>query len=186
MVVGTKQLLELVKTQELVEGLDQRELINPEGAGFDLRVDKLLIPAEPSFLGITHRRTAEMKTIAVFRKNAKKQVIYPIRPGEFYLAKTIERVDTPENLLGIIKPRTTLIRCGVILWTGFVMPGYRGELFFGLFNTGRQTFKLEMGARFAHIVFLQISGNLVRGYEGQWQGGRASTKQDTRGLEKQI
>lgn len=186
MIIGTKQLLELVKIQKLVGGLDKRELINPEGAGFDLRVDKLLIPAESSFLGTTYRRTAEMKAAAVFRKNAKKQVIHPIKPGEFYLAKTVERVNMPENLLGIIKPRTTLIRCGIILWTGFVMPGYRGELFFGLFNTGRQTFKLEMGARFAHIVFLQISGDLVRGYQGQWQDGRATTRETTDIMEEQI
>ncbi len=38
--IGTKELLRLVKECNLVEGLCERELNNPEGAGFDLRVER--------------------------------------------------------------------------------------------------------------------------------------------------
>ena len=37
MIIGPKKLLQLVKTKQLVEGLADRELTTPEGAGFDLR-----------------------------------------------------------------------------------------------------------------------------------------------------
>ncbi len=63
MVFGTKQLLKLVKEKKLIENLDQRELTNPEGTGFDLRVEKLFIPKGETFLGITHRQTAELKEV---------------------------------------------------------------------------------------------------------------------------
>lgn len=186
MVIGTKQLLRLVKTKKLVEGLDNRELTNPEGAGFDLRIEKLLSIRGESFLGITNRSTAEMKEVVSYKKTAKKQKIFTINPGEFYLAKTIENVNMTDDLLAIIKPRTTLFRSGISMRTGFCPPGYHGELFFGIYNVGKYPFKIEMGARFVHIVFFEIAGDLVRGYEGQWQGGRATTKQDTKGLEKQT
>ncbi len=36
--IGTKELLKLVKKKKLVENLCDRELQNPEGTGFDLRI----------------------------------------------------------------------------------------------------------------------------------------------------
>lgn len=186
MVIGTKQLLKLVKEKKLIENLDQRELTNPEGSGFDLRVEKLFIPEGETFLGITHRQTSDLKEICSFDESQKKQIIHPIKPGEFYLSKTIEKVNTPNNAIGMILPRTTLFRMGLFMQTGFCQPGYNGDLFFGIYNTSQQIYNLEMGARYAHIIFLQIDGGLVRSYEGQWQGGRATTKHSTQGLEKQI
>ena len=38
MILGPAKLLELVHKKKLVEGLSDRELTNPEGAGFDLRL----------------------------------------------------------------------------------------------------------------------------------------------------
>lgn len=186
MVIGTKQLLKLVRTYRLVEDLDERELKNPEGAGFDLRLAALYEFTSGSFLGTTHRETPSLKEIASFQPGAKKQTIVVVKPGAYYLAKTVERVNMPTNLLGIIKPRTTLFRGGVTLSTGFLPPGYRGELHFGFHNAGNQPFEIEIGARIAHVVFFEISGESVRMYEGQWQGGRGTTKQSVKGLEKQI
>ena len=41
MILGPKKLLQLVKTKKLVEHLSDRELTNPEGAGFDLRLGEV-------------------------------------------------------------------------------------------------------------------------------------------------
>lgn len=186
MILGTKTLLHLVKTQKLVENLSSRELEKPEGTGFDLRLGKLFIPTSSSFLGIENRQTGDLKEVASFKPGPKKQVIFTVKPGNFYLTKTIEKVNMPPNLLAIIKPRTTLFRFGLFLRTGFTPPGYSGDLYFGLHNAGPQDYQIELGARFCHIVFFQISGDLIRSYQGQWQGGRATTKQTNQGLEKQI
>jgi hypothetical protein len=43
MVLGIKKLLKLVKEKKLVENLSERELKNPEGAGFDLRVGEIFL-----------------------------------------------------------------------------------------------------------------------------------------------
>jgi len=50
--IGTKELLKLVKEKKLVENLSERELENPEGAGFDLRAGEIFrIKEGESFLG---------------------------------------------------------------------------------------------------------------------------------------
>ncbi|MBI2036676.1 2'-deoxycytidine 5'-triphosphate deaminase, partial [Candidatus Microgenomates bacterium] len=102
-----------------------------------------------------------------------------IRPGEFYLIKTMETVNMPENLTASITPRSTTYRSGLFIRTGNVPPGYRGGLIFGLSNEGAATVVIELGARIVHIQFHEVKGggNL---YRGQWQGGRVTAKRRER------
>src|SRR3990167_7606327 len=179
MILGPKVLLDLVKKKKLVDGLSERELINPEGAGFDLRLGEVFKISGSAFLGETHRQTPDVKSIKVYE--AKKKQSIKIKPEDFYLVKTIEKINLPLNLSAVIIPRTTTFRSGIFIRTGPIQPGYQGELTFGLKNEGPVTVEVEMGARFVHVIFHEIKGGGSK-YRGQWQGGRVTTKKK----EKQI
>jgi deoxycytidine triphosphate deaminase len=169
--IGSKKLLELVNKNNLVENLSERELINPEGSGFDLRVSEIFeIDNDEAFLGINERFTPKVSTIAVYGKD--KDIL--IRPQDFFLVKTMEKVNLPNNIAAIFRPRSTLQRCGIGLFSAAVSPGYKGELTFGICNFGKNNFKLELGSRIVHILFFDTSEN-ISNYRGQWQGGRVST-----------
>ncbi|MEK6819937.1 MAG: dCTP deaminase [Nanoarchaeota archaeon] len=170
--IGTNELLKLVRENKLVENLSERELTNPEGAGFDLRVGEIFIIKEgESFLGETERFTPDVKSIAKY--GSSKGII--LQPGDFVLVKTIEKVNLPKDIAAIFRPRSTLQRSGIGLFTATANPGYSGELTFGMSNMGKNNFRLEMGARIAHILFFSTSENFSA-YRGQWQGGRVSTE----------
>ncbi|MDO8486913.1 MAG: hypothetical protein Q7S45_01265 [Candidatus Curtissbacteria bacterium] len=177
MILGPKKLLSLVKGKKLVENLADRELTNPEGAGFDLRLGELFKIKGRAFLGEFERETPDVVTVAKYTPGKSKKV--KILPGEFYLAKTVEHVNTPQNLTINFKPRTTTFRSGLYLRTGNVAPGYQGELTFAIKNEGPVTVVLEMGARVMHAQFEEVrgGGNM---YRGQWQGGRVTTKRRER------
>jgi deoxycytidine triphosphate deaminase len=177
MIISPKQLLKLVKSKKLVEGLSERELTNPEGAGFDLRLGEVYKISGKAFLGETHRQTPDIESVAVFGKHKSIK----IKPGDFFLVKTVEKINLPLDLSAVILPRTTTFRSGLFLRTGPVQPGYQGELTFGLKNEGPITVEIEMGARFAHILFHEIKG-VGSKYRGQWQGGRVSATK----REKQV
>lgn len=179
MILGPKVLLELVKTKKLVENLSERELKNPEGAGFDLRLGEVYKIKGSAFLGETHRKTADIELVKKYKEGKKDSI--KIKPGDFLLVKTIEKINLPINLSAVILPRTTTFRSGLFIRTGPVQPGYQGELTFGLKNEGPITVEIEMGARFVHIQFSEVKsgGNM---YRGQWQGGRVTTKRK----EKQV
>ncbi len=179
MILGPKRLLQLVKTKKLVVGLSERELTNPEGAGFDLRLGEVYKISGKSFLGIDKRHTADIKLVKKYDPKKREAVI--VKPGEFYLVKTIEAVNMPENLTANITPRSTLYRSGLFLRTGNTPPGYCGGLIFGLKNEGPVPVTIEMGARFAHIQFQEVKGGGSM-YRGQWQGGRVTAKKK----EKQV
>ncbi|PIW95263.1 MAG: hypothetical protein COZ85_00805, partial [Candidatus Moranbacteria bacterium CG_4_8_14_3_um_filter_34_16] len=66
MILGIKKLHELVKEQKLVENLCEREMNNPEGAGFDLRLGEVFEIEGDGSLGIEERQTPEIKSVAKF------------------------------------------------------------------------------------------------------------------------
>ncbi len=179
MILGIEELLKLVKTQKLVENLCDREMKNPEGAGFDLRLGEIYELEGEGFLGVEERNTPESKLIAKF--DPKKETSFVFEPSKYYLIKTMEKVNLPEDLSGIIFPRTTLFRSGLALFNGLVQPGYCGELTFGICNLGKGKIKVSFGARIVHITFHQVFGEGNK-YRGQWQGGRVSTD----GKEEQV
>lgn len=179
MVLGAQELLKLVKTKKLVEDLSSRELTNPEGAGFDLRLGKIHRIKGSAFLGTNERNSADSKLLYEFDENNKHEIT--IKPGESYLMTTIEKVNLPNNLTANMWLRSTLYRSGIILSCGNIAPGYCGELSVLLFNAGSANVKIELGARFLHILFFKVLGK-TNTYRGQWQGGRVTTNK----REKQV
>lgn len=179
MVLGIDKLLELVKEKKLVENLSERELKNPEGAGFDLRIGEIYKIRREGFLGIEERRTPEAELIARYIPGKSKKVF--LKGGVYYLFKTVENINLPEDILAIFTPRSTLFRSGVYIFGGQVSPGYRGGLTMGIYNFRSEDFELEMGARVIHVMFFQVKGKTGL-YRGQWQGGRVSVPEK----EKQV
>jgi len=173
MIIGT----DVVKKLGLIENLSEREEKNPEGAGFDIRIGEVFTTKSYGYLGIEDRKTPDIELIASYDKNKE----YYLKPGEYVLVKTMEKLNLPENVVALTFPRSTLQRCGVLLLATQSSPGYSGELVFGLKNLGDKNFKLELGSRIAHVIFFEVKGKTTK-YKGQWQGGRVSTN----GNEKQI
>lgn len=171
MILGPKILLQLVKGIKLVEDLSERELTNPEGAGFDLRLGEVYGISGDAFLGETERKTAEIELVQSYKEGEKRSITF--KPGDFYLVKTIESFNMPQNLTANFKPRTTTFRSGLFLRTGNVAPGYKGPVTFGMKNEGPIEVTIEMGARFVHVQFEEVKGGGSL-YRGQWQGGRVS------------
>lgn len=175
MILGIKKLHELVDEVKLVENLCEREMNNPEGAGFDLRMGEIFELQGDGFLGVEERQTPENKSVAKYdpEKNEKDNY-FIFKPGKYYLLKTMEKVNLPVTISGIIFPRTTMFRSGLGLFNGVVQPGYQGELTFGVCNFGKSNIKISFGARIVHITFHEVLGEGNQ-YRGQWQGGRVGT-----------
>lgn len=174
MFLGVDKLLKLVHEKKLVDNLCDRELNNPEGCGFDLRLAEVYEILGDGYLGVEDRKTCDIKTVATSGS-------IDIKPGDFYLVKTMETVNVPDDLVGILKPRSTLQRMGLFLRTTQISPGYSGELTFAIKNEGPAKVKIDIGARIVHVMFAKVEGKTAL-YRGQWQGGRVSALK----TEKQV
>lgn len=173
MIIGPKKLLQLVKKINLVENLAERELTNPEGAGFDLRLGEVYKIKGKAFLGIEERQTPQIELLAKYNPQKKQSFVF--QPDEYYLVTTIEKLNLPLDIATTFIPRTTTFRSGLFLRTGIAQPGYQGKLTFGLKNEGPIPVEIELGARFVFAVFHWVDGGGEK-YRGQWQGGRITTE----------
>lgn len=189
MIIATKKILELNEKYKLLENLDEREA-NPEGTGFDLRVGEVYRLVGEGFLGRTDRKTPDIEKIADIKKGDKEVIL---KPHDYILAKTMEKVNLPGDKISIdggeptylmldVYPRSTLQRSGIYFMGTKTDPGYYGELTFALTNLSNSPFRLELGARIANVIFHQVTGDIFRAYDGQWKGGRVSAD----AKEKQI
>ena len=127
MILGIEKLHQLVKDIKLVENLCEREMNNPEGAGFDLRLGEIYELEGDGFLGVEERDTPKIKLIGSYN-SAKPEAenFFIFEPGKYYLIKTMEKVNLPASLSGIIFPRGTIFRSGLGLFHGIVHGGYSG------------------------------------------------------------
>lgn len=177
MILSPKSLLPLISKGKLITNLAERELLIPEGVGFDLTLSKLsCLKGVGGKLGVQSRRTPTHEII-----EPDNELVYTLNPNQSYLATTCEEFDLPNEMAAIFSPRSTLFRSGIVFQSSVLPTGYIGAMTFLLTNQTELSFEIEEKARFAHVIFLEVSGE-VNQYQGQWQGGRISQPTD----EKQI
>ncbi len=167
MLLGIDELRTLIEEEKLIEDLLDSEFKNPVGTGFDFRVGEIHQISGKGYMGKDGRVTPKSKLLASHEGSPGHHVL---KPGEYYLLKTLEKINLPADVIAVFYPRSSFHRSGIQILTGLADPGYQGELTFGISNMSGHDFVLEMGARIAHVLFFRVSGG--RSYQGKWQGGR--------------
>jgi len=89
--------------------------------------------------------------------------------GERKLVATLERVELPPNLLGILHLRSSFAREGLLASLALVDPGFRGQLTVSLLNAGKDSVKMMRGERFLQLTFIGLSTGAERPYKGHYQ-----------------
>lgn len=171
MLLGISEIQKLVKEKNLVENLSEREITNPEGSGYDLRVGSVFSISGKTYVGLEKRSSVESTLVAKYDPNKVER--FTIKPNEYFLIQTVEKLNLPDDIVAVFYPRSTLYRSGVMIFSGQGNPGYCGEPTFGIKNMGPCDFEFDLGARLAHVHFHQIQGS-ANSYRGQWQGGRVT------------
>jgi len=90
-----------------------------------------------------------------------------LEPGAYNITFN-EIVNIPLDLMGIAKPRSTLVRCGVTIDAGFIDAGYRGHLQCLLVVSNPNGFFIKKDARVLQIAFVRLTGETT-GYNGRYQ-----------------
>src|SRR5258705_1216999 len=90
-----------------------------------------------------------------------------------YVITYREKVNLPQDLMALARPRSTLLRSGVAIHTAVWDAGYsgRGEGLLAVLNS--RGYRLQRGARVAQLVFFRLSSPTAEGYKGQYHGANA-------------
>lgn len=80
-----------------------------------------------------------------------------INAKEHFLIQTLEKITLPNDIVGIVYPRSGTNRKGITVdMTGIVDPGYSGHLMIPVSNLMNKTVKFLPGERIAQIVFHRV------------------------------
>lgn len=89
----------------------------------------------------------------------EKGQFFDLLPGEHILVSSLESVKLPDDLMGVMYPRSSVNRKGISVdQTGIIDSGYEGQLVIPIRNnTQSQTVRLYPGERFCQIVFEKLA-----------------------------
>lgn len=162
-VLSRDAILALLEGPEpLVSGLtDPESQVQPNGV--DLSVDAVWSLHGSGQLGALpqDRRLPDRKELPLGPEGLLLQ------PGA-YLVRLAEEVHLPDDLMALMRPRSSLARSGCALHTAVWDAGYQGRSEVLLIVHAPDGFRLLPGARIGQMVFLRLTGP-TRGYTGRYQ-----------------
>jgi len=150
----------------LVEDVDPVLQLQPNGV--DLRVERVQRLTSPGLLGAADavREPAAREDV-----EADKDGWWDLHRGAYVITYR-EKVNLPNDLVALSRPRSSLLRSGVAIHGAVWDAGYsgRGEGLLSVLNT--RGYRLQRGARVAQLVFFRLSSP-TEGYRGRYHGENA-------------
>lgn len=148
-----------------VEPVDE-DMIQP--AGVDLRAGKIFqLDHHDTFELLKSGKNLPSRYEVLLDRNfpTKPRAGWHLTPGA-YIVRYEQIIGIPDNCVGLVKPRSSVMRAGGMVNTAVWDPGYKGK--------GEGRLKIEVptnlgkGARIAQLVFLPAEAG--EQYDGQYQG----------------
>jgi dCTP deaminase len=103
---------------------------------------------------------------------------YKLKPQEFILGSTIERVSMPYDLCGHIDGKSSIGRLGVFIEnSGFVDSGFVGNITLEIYNASEKPFELIHGMPICQILFQTLTSPVEKPY-----GTRGNHYQNSNGV----
>lgn len=155
MILSDREIRKYVKDRKLVIEPFSAKQVGPNG--IDLRVGDQYV----------RLLTGSRYRSETFRKVSKVS----IRANDRVLLSTLERVEMPNNLVGLVNLRSSYARLGLTIAPTVIDAGFKGKLTFIVVGSSFPV-ELNVGDRFWHIVFVK-STPAERAYAGKYQGANA-------------
>lgn len=151
-----QNIRERIRDERLVENTNLEECLSP--ASYELRV------------GSYHDWSTNS------RVDLQKGEAIAVAPNGFLLVGTVERVNLPNDIIGMMYLRSTYARRGFMPWfQGIVDPGYQGALTIVVHNLTGELVPIYGEERICHLVFEELPEPVEKGYEGAYQGSPGAT-----------
>jgi dCTP deaminase len=131
-----------------------------------------LEPYEPEakrIHGLSYGLTAAGYDIRIGSFGKAKWTFYNLKPGEFLLASSLERLLIPHDIQVIVHDKSTLARQGLALQNTVLEPGWAGHITLELSNHGPNIIELHQGQPIAQLIFHKLDMPTDQPYTGKYQ-----------------
>lgn len=148
----------------LIEGwVDLEQQVQPNGVDLTLREVALLQSPGRITVADSQRLVSDLAPL-VFDGLG----FVDLMPGAYVITYN-EIVHLPKNIMALATPRSSLLRCGVMVNTAVWDAGYSGRSQSLLVVYNPHGFRVQQNARMVQLVFLRLTQE-TEGYQGAYQG----------------
>ena len=137
--------------------------------GFDLRIDDVKRFAGAGTIGVDN---ADRVLPDLVQIEPDEHGWLDLAPGAYHITYA-ETVSLPKNLMALGRPRSSLSRSGVSIHTAVWDAGYSGRSTSLMVVYNPEGFRVQIGARVAQLVFIELATADDIGYQGIYQGENA-------------
>ena len=147
----------------LIEGwVDLEQQVQPNGV--DLTLHEVALLQSPGKIAVANsQRLVSDLAPLVFDGLG----FIALMPGAYVITYN-EIVHLPKNIMALATPRSSLLRCGVMVNTAVWDAGYSGRSQSLMVVYNPQGFRLQRNARIVQLVFLRLTRE-TEGYRGAYQ-----------------
>ena len=147
----------------LIEGwVDLKQQVQPNGFDLTLREVALLQSAGRIAVADNQRLVSDLAPL-VFDGMG----FIDLMPGAYVITYN-EIVHLPKNIIALATPRSSLLRCGVMVNTAVWDAGYSGRSQSLMIVYNPHGFRVQRNARIVQLVFLRLTQK-TEGYRGAYQ-----------------
>lgn len=159
MLLGEEEIKKHVRGGWLVRNLlDERQI---QQCGVDLTVGKVFALEGKGVLDFSN----EKRKLPSYREIAPVQDMWQLAPGMYHAAMN-ETIRLPNNVAGLLLPRSSALTCGIEVHSALWDPGYEGRSF--IHCSLANEVELHRNARIAQMIFLKTGE--TGGYSGAYKG----------------
>lgn len=125
--------------------------------GYDIRLDATVIDVFKSEGQTIDPKSFDGKEMLVHQLPERDEtgIFYTLPPRAYALGVSVETFDIPRHILGICYCKSTYARCGLMVNTTPLEPGWRGQLVIELANLTDLPLKVYAGEGIAQVVFFE-------------------------------
>ncbi|MGZ4160034.1 MAG: dCTP deaminase [Neobacillus sp.] len=148
MILSDKTILKKLKEQELIiEPFSTSQL---QSASVDLRLANHFLTVDENAVPLI-----SLDQPADYKEICKDMIIIP--PQSFVLGTTLEYISLPNNMTGFVEGRSSIGRLGLFIQnSGWVAPGFEGQITLELYNSNRVPIELKAGRRICQLVLATL------------------------------
>lgn len=170
MILSDFDLMNYLNSKRLKVEPFSRDIVRENGIDFRL-ADEIAYHKELGKEFVMDPSSKEMIESAYDVKKGQESLL--VGPHTQVLLSTLEYVELPEDIVGIVELRSTWARHGLSMPPTIVDAGFRGTVTLEVVNNAPYSIKLSPKTRFAHIVFVKATSRVESSYAtGSYSGQR--------------
>lgn len=155
MILNGNDIKKLIEEKNIIE---DGKFENVSSGSYDVSISSKILKIKKTF------KTIDLSNIEQLENMYEEVDIsngYNLKSGETILVSLNEKINMPDNMVGHIRPRTSISRLGIYLSMQHINAGYVGVLSLMICNMSSNTYKITPNLKIGQIVFEELTDGIT-------------------------